>query len=152
MRWWRTSGCCTSGAPSERPLTVWDFPDQARFHGVLLDAVAQAGARSPQDIPVGPPIFRFSDEAEFASLLREQGLEDVEVRTVSFAHAQPSADALWRGLLGGTVRLSAMILGQTQDMQRQIRAAFDHIAQRYEAGAGLALPVSVRLASARKPE
>lgn len=133
-------------------LTVWDFPDQARMHGVLIDAVAEAGATSQHGIPVGPPIFRFSDEQEFASLLREQGLEDIEVRTVSFSHAQPSADALWRGLLSGTVRLSAMILRQTQDMQRQIRAAFDQIVQRYRVGAELALPVSVKLASARKPE
>src|SRR3954471_10736836 len=132
-------------------LTVWDFPDQARLHGVLLDAVAEAGASSPQDIPVGPPMFRFSDEQEFAGLLSEQGLEDIDVRTVSFSHAQPSADALWRGLLGGTVRLSAMILEQPQAVQRQIRAAFDHIVQRYDVGAGLALPVSVKLASARKP-
>src|SRR4051794_1379588 len=132
-------------------LTVWDFPDQARLHGVLLDAVAKAGAGSPQDIPAGPPLFRFSDEQEFARLLREQGLEDLDVSTVSFAHAQPSADALWRGLLDGTVRLSAMIVGQTHDTQRRIRAAFDELVQPYQVGTGLAIPVSVKLASARKP-
>src|SRR3954451_1698920 len=43
-------------------LTVWDFPDRARFHGVLLDAVREAGAGSLQDIPAGPPLFRFADE------------------------------------------------------------------------------------------
>src|SRR3954453_14259911 len=133
-------------------LTVWDFPDRARFHGVLLDAVAEAGADSPQDMPVGPPLFRFSDEQELAGLLREQGLEDIDVRTVAFSHAEPSADALWRGLLGGTVRLSAIIVRQTQDVQRQIRAAFDRIAQRHGVGDGLALPVAVKLASARKPK
>jgi SAM-dependent methyltransferase len=133
-------------------LTVWDLPDRARFLGVLVDAVAEAGASSPQDIPVGPPIFRFSDEQEFASLLRDQGLEDIDVRTISFSHTEPSADALWRGLLGGTVRISALILRQTEETQRQIRAAFDRIAQGYEVGAGLELPVSVKLASARKPE
>jgi hypothetical protein len=36
-------------------------------------------------------------------------------------------------------------------MQREIRAAFDRIVQGYEAGDGLELPVSVKLASARKP-
>jgi SAM-dependent methyltransferase len=133
-------------------LTVWDLPDRARFLGVLVDAVAEAGASSPQDIPVGPPIFRFSDEREFASLLRDQGLEDIDVRTISFSHAEPSADALWRGLLGGTVRTSALVLRQTEEKQREIRAAFDRIAQRYEVGSGLELPVSVKLASARKPK
>jgi hypothetical protein len=37
-------------------------------------------------------------------------------------------------------------------MQRQIRAAFDRIVKPYEVDAGLELPVSVKLASARKPQ
>jgi ubiquinone/menaquinone biosynthesis C-methylase UbiE len=139
-------------APGGRvALTVWDLPERARFLGVLVEAVGAAGASSPEDIPAGPPIFRFSDDEEFARLLREQGLEDVEVQTVSFTHSEPSPEALWEGLLGGTVRVSALIVRQTDEMQREIRAAFDRIVQGYEAGDGLELPVSVKLASARKP-
>jgi hypothetical protein len=64
-----------------------------RFLGVLVDAVAEAGA-SPTEMSCGElPIFRFSDEREFASLLRDQELEDIDVRTISFSHAEPSADA-----------------------------------------------------------
>jgi hypothetical protein len=36
-------------------------------------------------------------------------------------------------------------------MQREIRAAFDRIVKQYVVGARLELPVSVKLASARKP-
>jgi ubiquinone/menaquinone biosynthesis C-methylase UbiE len=50
-------------------LTVWDAPERARLFGVFLDAVAEAGADPPDEIPVGPPFFRFSDEQEFARLL-----------------------------------------------------------------------------------
>lgn len=139
-------------APGGRlALTVWDLPERARFLGVLLDALAAAGARPPEDIPVGPPIFRFSDEREFGGLLGSQRLEDIRVRTISFTHPESSPDALWRGLLGGTVRTSALILRQTSAMQRQIRVAFDRIVQQYEVGARLELPVAVKLASARKP-
>ena len=130
-------------------LTVWDVPERARFLGVLVEAVAAAGASPPHDIPVGPPIFRFADEHEFVSLLRDQKLEDAQVRTISFSHAQPSADALWRGLLGGTVRTSALILGQTSEMQQEIRVAFNRIVEQYRVGDRLELPVSVKLASAR---
>lgn len=131
-------------------LTVWDLPERARFLGVLVEAVAAAGASPPEDIPVGPPIFRFSDDEEFARLLRSQRLEATEVRTISFTHPESSADTLWRGLLGGTVRTSALILRQPSEIQRQIRAAFDRIVKQYEVGARLELPVSVKLASARK--
>lgn len=132
-------------------LTVWDVPERARFLGVLVDAVAEAGAAPPQDVPAGPPIFRFSDDDEFAALLRAQRLADIHVRTISFSHREPSPEALWSGLLGGTVRTSAVVLGQSSDKQRQIHAAFDRILQQYRVGAGLELPVSVKLASARKP-
>ena len=139
-------------APGGRvALTVWDLPERARFLGVLVEAVAAAGASAPQDIPVGPPIFRFSDDEEFARLLQSKHLEDIEVRTIAFTHRESSADSLWRGLLGGTVRVSALILSQPRETQRQIRAAFDRIVQKYEVGARLELPVSVKLASARKP-
>ena len=138
-------------APNGRlALTVWDVPEQARFLGVLVDAVAATGASAPEEMPVGPPIFRFSDEQEFARLLSEQGLEDIQVRTVAFSHSAPSADDLWRGLLGGTVRTSGLIVAQTDAVQREIRSAFERIVQEYEVGEGLELPVSVKLASGRK--
>jgi SAM-dependent methyltransferase len=139
-------------APNGRvALTVWDVPEQARILGVLVDAVTAAEASAPEEIPVGPPIFRFADEREFARLLREQGLEGIEVRTISFSHPAPSADDLWRGLLGGTVRTSALILAQTDEVQQEIRAAFDRIVREYEVGDRLEIPVSVKLALGRKP-
>ena len=127
-------------APGGRlALTVWDIPERARFLGALVEAVATAGAGPPQDLPVGPPIFRYSDDQEFSDLLRGQRLEDIQVTTVAFSIHEPSPGALWRGLLGGTVRVSALIRGQTSEMQRRIRAAFDRIMQQYEVDGGLEL-------------
>jgi ubiquinone/menaquinone biosynthesis C-methylase UbiE len=139
-------------APGGRvALTVWSAPEQARFLGVFLDAVAAAGAEPPPDLPPGPPFFRFSDEAEFIRLLADQQLEDAQVTTISFMHTVDSPAELWRGLLGGAVRTPALIFGQTDEMQGRIRAAFDRIVQEFEVDARLQLPVSVKLASARKP-
>jgi SAM-dependent methyltransferase len=139
-------------APGGRvALTVWDVPEKARLLGVLVDAVAAAEATPPAEIPVGPPIFRFADDREFERLFRDQGLEDIEVRTIAFSHAAPSPDDLWRGLLGGTVRTSALILRQSEEVQRRIRAAFDRIVQQYQVGDRLEIPVSVKLAAGRNP-
>ena len=132
-------------------LTVWDLPEHARFIGVLVDALAEAGAAPPAEIPVGPPIFKYSDEQEFSRLLRGAGLEDVHVQTVAFFHSEASADSLWQGLLAGTVRTSAIVVGQPEEMQQRIRAAFDRIVGQYETRGRLELPVSVKLASGRKP-
>ena len=132
-------------------LTAWDLPDRARVIGVFLDAVAEAEAKPPEDIPVGPDFFRFSVDEEFDGLLREQGLENRLVRTISFTHRVSSPDALWEDLLAGTVRTSALILRQPQDLRRRIREAFDRRVEEYQRPDGLELPVSVKLAAGQKP-
>jgi hypothetical protein len=101
-------------------------------------------------VPPGPPIFRFAEDREFDRLLRSEGLDRIQVRTVAFSISSASADDLWRGLLGGTVRTSALILSQTDDVQRDIRAAFDRIVKPYRVGDRLEIPVSVKLASGEK--
>jgi ubiquinone/menaquinone biosynthesis C-methylase UbiE len=132
-------------------LTVWDRPERARFIGVMLDAVAEAGAAPPQDVPVGPDFFRFSVDEEFDALLGEPGLEDRRVKTIAFSYQASTADEFWNGLVGGTVRMSALVLGQPEGTQRRIREAFDRRLEEYRRADGFELPVSVKLAVGRKP-
>jgi SAM-dependent methyltransferase len=139
-------------APGGRlALTVWDVPERTRLFGVFLDAVAEAGAEPPEDVPAGPPFFRFSDDDEFARLLREQKFEGVHVETITFSADVASPDALWQGLLAGTVRTSALIQRQSEEMQRRIYTAFTHLLQPYRVGQRFELPVAVKLASGTKP-
>jgi ubiquinone/menaquinone biosynthesis C-methylase UbiE len=133
-------------------LTVWDAPERARLFGVFLDAVAEAGADPPEEIPVGPPFFRFSNEQELARLLDDQRFENINVETITFSHQVSSPDELWTGMLAGTVRTSALIQRQSNEVQEEIRAAFDRVVQRHRVGDRLTVPVAVKLASATKPE
>jgi SAM-dependent methyltransferase len=132
-------------------LTAWDGPQRARVFGVLVDAVAEAGAEAPTDIPPGPPFFRFSDDGEFGRLLSDAGLTEVGVRTVRFTHRVASGDELWNGLMAGTVRLRPLVQSQPHAIQARIRTAFDLRVRPYVTNGGLELPVSVKIASGRKP-
>jgi SAM-dependent methyltransferase len=132
-------------------LTVWDLPERARILGVFLDAIAEAGATPPTDIPSGPDFFRFSVDEEFDALLGMQTLEDREVRTIVFTHRVESADELWDGVLGGAVRTPALIERQPEETRRRIREAFDRLVAGYRRGDVIELPVSVKLAAGRKP-
>lgn len=131
-------------------LSTWDVPERARLFGVFLEAIGRVGAPPPPGVPPGPPFFRFAEDAEFARLLEEVGLSDVEVQTLSFAHRVSSADELWSGLLGGTVRTRVLVLGQPEKTQARIRAAFDDLVGEYAVDEGLELPVSVKVASGQK--
>jgi ubiquinone/menaquinone biosynthesis C-methylase UbiE len=132
-------------------LSTWDLPEQARLLGVLVDAVAAVEAKPPADIPAGPPFFRFADEAQFGRLLSDAGLNHVVVRTVAFTNRFASGGELWNRLLGGTVRTRALVLAQPEDVQARIRVAFDRLVRPYATKDGLDIPVSVKLASGRKP-
>src|SRR3954469_24434352 len=55
-------------------LTAWARPAEHRLVGVFLDAMAQARAVPPADLPPGPDFFRFADEEAFAAVLRQQHL------------------------------------------------------------------------------
>jgi SAM-dependent methyltransferase len=125
-------------------LSTWDFPDRSRFQGVLLEAIAEAGAQPPADLPPGPPMFRFADEDELARLLA--AFEDVEIETVAFPLRFGARDVLWDGLLGGTVRASVLVQRQPPAVRERIRAAFDRIV-----GGAEELPVSVKLATGVAP-
>jgi SAM-dependent methyltransferase len=131
-------------------LTAWDLPARARLVGVLLDAVREVGVAPSPTVPAGPDFFRFADDSEFAALLEDQGFADVGVTTVEFLHSIASADELWNGLLHGTVRTSAVIRGQVDDVVAQIRASFDRRLQSYRTGQTYELPVSFTLARGRR--
>ncbi len=70
--------------------------------------------------------------------------------TVAFVHRVANGDELWTGLMEGTVRIRALVLAQSQAVQAQLRAAFDHLIRPYAANGGLEMPVSVKLACGRK--
>lgn len=132
-------------------ITTWDAPQKSRLFGVFLDAVEEVGACPPPDLPPGPPFMRFSSDEEFSNLLRSVGLDAVKVRTISFTHRFANADELWNGTLAGGVRTSALILGQTREVQARIRAVFDRLVRPYSKDRGLEIPAAVKLASGRKP-
>jgi SAM-dependent methyltransferase len=133
-------------------FTVWNVPSRARWLGVMLDAVAAAGATPPADIPAGPPLFHYADEREFTALLTGAGLADVAVQTLDFALELDGADELWHGLIEGSVRVRPLVLSQTEEARDEIRAHFDALLDDYRVAAGaFEVPVSVKLASGRKP-
>ena len=128
-------------------LSVWDFPVRARLVGVLLDAVAHAGATVPQDLPVGPEFFRYSHQPELVSLLEGHDFDAITVRNVSFLHTIATPDELWDGLVGGTVRTAAVVRAQPEPTRRRIRDAFERFLEVHRTGDHINVPVSVKLAA-----
>src|SRR5215813_4639788 len=131
-------------------LTAWDYPQQCPMVGVITEAVRASGVVAPPSLPAGPDFFRFASESELSTLLREAGLRDIRVRTLSFEHRISSADALWRGFAEGGVRNRALLMLQPEDVRRRIHGEFTRRLEPFRSGEGFKLPVSIKLASGSK--
>ena len=132
-------------------VTWWKLSARNRVNGVFFDALSQAEASPPPDLPAGPAVFRFLDEAELLSLLSGAGLVDVAAVEARWMHSVPNAETWWRGGLGGLARASASILGQAPAMQGRIRAAFGRLVEPYAAVGGYRVPCAAKVASGKKP-
>jgi 2-polyprenyl-3-methyl-5-hydroxy-6-metoxy-1,4-benzoquinol methylase len=140
-------------APGGRvAVTVWDRPERMRLLGVLGEAVAGTeGVRDP-GLPSGAPDpSRFADDAALAALLSGAGLAEVEVRSIAFEQEIADTDELWEGMLAGSVRTAALIERQPEAVRRRIRAALEKAVAPYRSETAIALPVSAKLASGRRP-
>lgn len=133
-------------------FSVWERPEQTRLMGIMSDAIDRAGLNRSEGVPEGPDGFRFADEDVFGALLAGAGLEDVRIDTLRLSVSLPDADALWHGLMGGTVRAAAAVVAAPEADRRRTRAAFDELAAEYRTPAGsLELPAVVKIGSGRRP-
>ena len=128
----------------------WDLPAKNRMHGVLLAALDEVKPVPPADLPAGPPLFRYSEEAEFRRLLESAGLRDVRVDAHAFTWRLPDAEALWKACMGCMARNSALIRAQLPEVQDRIRAAFTRHANQHLGKSGLELPMAFRVCAGRK--
>lgn len=144
--------CARVLAPGGRlAVSMWDTPEHNRLIGVLTEAVADAGAEPPSHVPPGPPFFHYAANATLSALLASAGLEEITIQRLAFTRHFSGPDELWHGLVGGTVRMAALVTGQPERIQHRIRAAFDERASGLAASGALEVPIAVKIASGRKP-
>ena len=124
-------------------LAMWGQFDRVGLLGLPARAAESVGIADDEG-PGGPSSTRFTDAGELTGLLA--GLEDVTLAELDFTLPVPSFDALWTGVLGGTVRTSRR-LAAGGDAARE---ALARVAEPYRAGDGYALPTLVRIASGRR--
>ena len=96
----------------------WDLPSRQRIQGLLLDALKEVGATAPPDLPAGPPIFRYSEDAELYRLLEQAGLVSITIRQYRHTYHVDSVESLWTGSMGSLARTSAIIAAQKPEIRQ----------------------------------
>jgi SAM-dependent methyltransferase len=130
---------------------MWGPPDEVGILGLPTRAAAAAGLDAGAAAPPGPSAIRFTDADELHRLLRDAGLEDVAIQEVVFTLPVANLDELWDGVLGGTVRVAA-VLASANPAEREIaRAALARLAEPHRRRDGYELPITIRIAAGTRP-
>lgn len=128
----------------------WDLPARNRMHGILLAALDEVKPGPAPELPAGPPLFRYSDDAAFRRLLQSAGLANVGVAAYEFKWRLPDADALWTASMGCMARTSALVSSQTPEIRERIRGAFIRHADTHRTPDGLEVPMAFKVCAGRK--
>jgi len=111
----------------------------------------EALGRADVGLPAGPPFFRFSDPDECRHTLEQVGFVEPRVQQLPLVWHLASADELFEAALRGGVRTSAALQAQSPQVLNEIRRAVRGALAAYADAGGIALPMGVVLAWARKP-
>jgi SAM-dependent methyltransferase len=128
-------------------LSWWDDFARNRINGIFHEVTASFGVSAPGKVPQGPPMDRYSNRSVFAELLTSAGFGDVHVEAVRFTHRLRDVDEFWQLAMGSFARASSIILAQSQEKQRSIRAGVAEAARPYLKADGLHIPTAFLLAS-----
>lgn len=134
-------------------FSVWDPDERNPIYRIAAESIEAVGGGVPDPVPAGgPDPTRYSDAAEAEALLAGAGLGGFEMRHVEIRWPVASGEALWAALLAGSVRTASRIRARDAEAQRRIREEFTARAEaELRRGNSLAVPASVRIASAAKP-
>mgnify|MGYP001184551351 FL=1 len=129
---------------------VWSAPDKNPYLKIPIDIIKQFLEIPPPD-PSAPGIFRLAKSGELAGMLQRAGFADISDDEFLGDVRFPSPDTYFSSLMDIAApiqNLSAQLSPvQQMDARQRILDATEH----YRKGSIVALPIAVRIITARKP-
>jgi len=129
---------------------VWSAVEKNPFISIPMTALKTFLTLPPPD-PGQPGIFRLAKAGELAGMAQRAGLTGVADDEVTGESCYDSAEEYLASLLDMAAPLQPLFARLTPDQRRDAEAQITAAANRYRRGACVALPMAIRIVSARKP-
>jgi enediyne biosynthesis protein CalE5 len=129
---------------------VWSAPEQNPYLFIPITVIKQFIDLPPPD-PTAPGIFRLAKPGELAGMLQRAGFTDV-IDHEFVSHVQfPSAQDYLASLLEIAAPIQNLFAKLSDNQQRDVEQQIVAAADQYRRGTVVALPIAVRMVTARKP-
>lgn len=129
---------------------VWSAPDKNPYLRIPMDVIKQFIDLPPPD-PTTPGIFRLAKPSELAGMLQQAGLTDIAEQEFLGDVRFTAADEYFSSLMDIAAPIQNVWTKLSSTQQIEARQRIIHTADQYRIGSVVALPIAVRMVSARKP-
>ncbi|MBX3300840.1 MAG: methyltransferase domain-containing protein [Nitrospira sp.] len=129
---------------------VWSAPDKNPYLKIPIDIIKQFMELPPPD-PSAPGIFRLAKPGELAAMLQQAGFADISDEEFLGDVRFPSADHYVSSLLDIAAPIQNLWAGLSSTQQKEAKQRIIEAAEQYRKGSIVALPIAVRMVTARKP-
>jgi ubiquinone/menaquinone biosynthesis C-methylase UbiE len=131
-------------------FTVWDVPERAVGFGAVYAAIRAHGSMDV-GLPQGPGFFELSNPERSMSALRDAGFAAPVCRAVPQVWRISDPDEVFAVVTHATVRVAAMLRGQSAAARAAIKVALRDTVAAYKRGECYEIPMPAVLASALRP-
>ncbi|MFZ3014109.1 MAG: methyltransferase domain-containing protein [Nitrospira sp.] len=129
---------------------VWSAPEKNPYLKIPIDVIKQFTELPPPD-PAAPGIFRLAKPGELAGLFEQAGLTNISdqefLGDVRFA----ASDDYFSSLMDIAAPIQNLWGKLSPDQQTEAKQRIIHTAGQHSNGTAIALPIAVRMVTARKP-
>lgn len=129
---------------------VWSSPDKNPFIRIPMDVIKSITPLPPPD-PEAPGIFRLAKPGDLAGMLQRAGLTLLDDEEFTAEVAYESGEEFFRGLMDIAAPIQNLFAQLTPAQQVEAEQGIIKAVNDYRGPQGVALPIAVRIVSARKP-
>ncbi len=129
---------------------VWSSPDKNPFIRIPMDVIKSITPLPPPD-PEAPGIFRLAKPGDLAGMLQRAGLTPLDDEEFTAEVAYESGEEFFRGLMDIAAPIQNLFAQLTPAQQVEAERGIIKAVNDYRGPQGVALPIAVRIVSARKP-
>ncbi len=129
---------------------VWSAPDKNPYLKIPIDIIKQFIEIPPPD-PTAPGIFRLAKPGELAGMLQQAGFTDISEHEFLGDVQFSAAEEYFSSLMDIAAPIQNLWAKLSPTQQTEARGNIIQTAGQYQEGSVIALPIAVRMVSARKP-
>jgi ubiquinone/menaquinone biosynthesis C-methylase UbiE len=129
---------------------VWSAPEKNPYLKIPIDIIKQFIEIPPPD-PSAPGIFRLAKSGELAGMLQQAGFADISDDEFLGDVRFPSADTYFSSLMDIAAPIQNLWTKLSPAQQKDARQRILDATEQYREGSIVALPIAVRIITARKP-